>query len=246
MGAGAGIPGISDIIQVTNEGIGKLVGAVELIKGHKQQKQDEAELSKLSRPFMQIQDEYIQNRNLAAGQAQQGIPQSTLDYVTNKNDQGLSTAIDYLKQAGGSPNDIAKLFSTYSNSVNATGAQDAAMHSKNIEYFMSANKDLAGQKTNQFVVNELQPYEEKLKQITQNIAADKQNQVNGVNAIIGSGTATATTLSNAGLNNGNSGGGDFYSKLFSTPSNSDVPFKVTGAPAWLGNYQDPYLTERPN
>jgi hypothetical protein len=100
--------------------------------------------------------------------------------------------------AGGSPNDIARIFSGYNDSIKSLGVGDAEQHLNNIKYFNQVNKDLAGQKTTQWGVNEYKPYQNKLKELTERIAADKINKNNAINDVIGG-------ISNAGVSSSNQG-----------------------------------------
>lgn len=173
--------------------VGQYIGAV------RDKKKAEEEKSRLKTPFYKIQDEYFQNRNLAAEMAQGGLPQATKDYLTEQTDRGLGTAISGIAQTGGSPNDFSKLFDSYRNSINQTAAQDAQLQLQNIQYYMGANKDLAGQKTTQWTLNEYQPYQNKLKEITERIAAAKMNKSNAIQGAIGSISNLGTAVSNDNL-----------------------------------------------
>lgn len=158
-------------------------------------------LSQLKQPFYRVQDQYFQNRNEAGQLATEGLPSAAKDYMTTEASRGLGTGIGAIQEQGGSPNDISKLFEGYDRSINRIGAEDAQAQIDNIRYFMNVNKDLAGQKTTQFLVNELQPYEEKVKQYTQNIGNAKQNLAGHANSAIGAGSALATSFENQDLLN---------------------------------------------
>lgn len=157
------------------------------------------ELSNLKPSFYKIQDEYNQNRNLSASMAGQGLPTATRDYQTAENQKGFGSGVSAIEQAGGSPSDIAKLYSGFTNSVNQTGAEDANLQFKNMQYFMKANQDLAGQKTIQWDVNEYNPYQNKLKEITQRIGASQINQNNALNEGVSSIGSLGTSLANRDL-----------------------------------------------
>lgn len=208
---------LGDVLNIGSDVLGIGEGVAQFVTGLKKEKQDDLELSQLKRPFYKIQDEYVQNRNLAANSAETGLPSATKKYLTSENQKGLSASFATLMQGGGSPNDIAKLFNTYSSSLNQTAAQDAAAHLENIQYFMSANKDLAGQKNIQFGINELQPYENKLKELTERKAADETTKWGGIGTAIGSTGAAGTSLSNA----------DLYKMLFGTGNPSGTTGKVS-------------------
>jgi hypothetical protein len=197
MPLGGGLTVASSVAGIAS-GIGQYIG------GEREVSKAREGLSKLKTPFYKIQDEYFQNKNIAANQAQGGLPGATKDYVTNERNRGFGAAISGLNQTGGDPNAYADLFDSFNNSINKTAAQDAATQMENIKYFTEANKDLAGQKTTQWSLNEYQQYQNKLKELTERMAAGKQNKAGGIQTAIGSLGATGTSLQN----------NDLMSKLF--------------------------------
>lgn len=180
------------------KGVGSFFGA----KSDEQKAQDE--LRKLKDPFYKIQNEYIQNRDIAGNLASGGLPESTKNYVTQEAQRGLGTSLSALGQNGGGVNDVARLNDVYMNSIDKVAAEDAQAKLGNIQNFFNQNKEVAGQKTIQWTLNEYRPFERKLKEITQRIGAAKQNQNTGLNTAISSVGAAGTALSN----------NDLMSKLF--------------------------------
>jgi len=176
---------------------GLVKGTFDYFKERKAQKKAEEELSRLKQPFYKVQDEYSQNRNIAANNI--GMADETKNYYTTEAQRGLGAGISAINQGGGSPNDVAGLFSAYDNSINKTAAQDAQMRVSGIQNFMQANKDLAGQKTMKWSLDEYQPWQRKLKEITERIASSKVNQSNSIGTAIGSAGAAGTALSNNDL-----------------------------------------------
>ena len=175
------------------------VNVARFFSANAAQKRNERELANLKQPFYKIQNEYLQNMDLAANQATTGLPDSTKNYLTTEAQRGMGTGIGALNQVGGNPNDVNRLFSTFENSIDKTAAQDAQARIANIQNFMNVNKELAGQKNMAWTLNEYRPYENKLKQLTNNIAAEKQNKNNAINGAIGSVSAFATGQQNADL-----------------------------------------------
>lgn len=178
-------------------GIG--LGVYKTVKANSAAKKAKEEQDKLKFPFYKIQDEYYQNRNLEASRAGQGLPTATMDYITNQNQRGLGSGISAIQQGGGDVNDIAKLSSVFANSVNQTGAEDAQQQVKNLAYFMNENATLAGQKNIRFGLNEKQPYDQKLKNLTEVIGAEKQNMNNGLYETASGIGALGTQFSNHDL-----------------------------------------------
>lgn len=179
--------------------VGGLVNlGMSAINAH-QLKKDKEELEKLSPAFFKIQNEYKQNYNQAAEDAQSGLTQEAKDYFTGEAARGFGSGVSGVLSSGGGPNDIANLFDKYTRSIKSVGVEDSVKKLENIRYFMNTAKDLAGQKTIQWGVNEYQPYQNKLKELTQRIAADKQNIWSGIQGAIGAGQAAETSMMNKGL-----------------------------------------------
>lgn len=197
---------------------GVVAGGAQFFDSLGKEKKAKAELAALTPAYYKIQDEYFQNKNISQNLAQGGIPNATKDYVTNESQRGLGSSLSAILQAGGSPNDVSGLLDTYDRSIERVGAQDAEQRLQNIQYYMNANKDLAGQKNTQWTINEYQPYQNKLKELTERRAAAEQNKWGGIGTALGSVTAAGTSMSNEGL----------LKKLFAGPGATPAtdPFDV--------------------
>lgn len=195
---GSIVPGVGTLI---GAGAGAVLGTVQALSNAAKERRDKAALENMKTPFYKIQNEYYQNRNMAGINAETGLPSATKDYITSEAQKGLGAGISGTLQSGGNPNDISKLLSQYNKNIDATGAQDAENHIKNIQYFQEANRALAAQKNIQFGFNKAQPYQRKLGQLTQNISNEQVNENNGLSTAIGSISAGATGMSNNALLN---------------------------------------------
>lgn len=217
---------------IAGAAIGLVEGGVKLYSALHNEKKDKAALANLKQPFYNVQNEFYQNKNIAAQQAQTGLTSTAKNYLTNENEKGLGAGVQAILSSGGSGADISKLLSTYTNSTFNAAAQDSEAQQKNIQYFMDINKELAGQKITQWSLNEYQPYENKLKQLTENIATDKANANNAFDTAMGSFSAAGTALSNKGLLKSQAGVNNsqaaMYQRLF---SNMSEPY--TSAPVDL-------------
>lgn len=211
---------------------GVVLGGAEFFDSLSKEKKAKAEEAKLKQPFLQVQDEYFQNRNAAAGLASTGTPSDQKNAADIERRRGLGTGISALVSSGASPNDISSLLSVYGNSVNSSAAADAQTRVDNIRYFMGVNKDLAGQKTNSFVVNELQPYERKLKELKEREATAEANKWTGVKTALGSASSFGTGQSNASLlKKGTTGSRGGQSSLHDTIFGQDDPFSSNSGSA---------------
>lgn len=214
-------------IQVGSAALNGIKGIATLFGAKSDEEKAREELSRLETPFYKIQNEYIQNRNIAGNMASSGLPDATKNYYTTEAQRGLGSGLNAVMTAGGDPNDVNRLLDVYNQSINRVGMEDAQTRVGNIQNFFNLNKELAGQKTMQWTLNEYAPYERKLKEITNRIAAAKQNQNTGFNDIIGSTSAAGTAISN----------NDLMNKLFAKKTmnagnqNSDAPNASRGMEA---------------
>ncbi len=216
-----GLEAASPYAAAASAGLGVAEGAYQFFHSLSDERKAKAELEGLSRPFYKVQDEFYQNRNMAAQQAQGGLTSAAKDYYTTQSERGMGAGVQAILASGGSGADISKLFDTFSRSTFNAAAYDSEAQAKNIQYYMDTNKELAGQKITQWSLNELQPYEDKLSQLTQRISADEQNKYGGLNTAIGSLTAAGTSMSNAGLMKSQAGA---YDRMF-----SGEPYSQTGS-----------------
>ena len=181
--------------------LGVLTGGAQAISSAIGLKKDRKELDRLKQPFYKVQDEYYRNNNQAAELASGGITQGAKDFYSDMAGRGLGAGISGVLQAGGSPNDISKIFDSYNTSIRKLGVDDAEAQINNIKYYHQTNRDLAGQKTQQWAINEYQPYQNKLKDLTERVAANKANIWKGIQGVVGSAQAGVTSMQNESLLN---------------------------------------------
>lgn len=209
-----------------------IVNAGQSILSGSQLEKDKAELARLEQPFYKIQDEYYGNVNQAAELAQGGLTQQSKDFYSDMASRGLGSSLSALTSLGGNPNAVASVFDAYNTGIRQLGAEDSERQIANIKYFQNTAKDLAGQKTTQWAINELKPYENKLKELTQRIAADKNNIWNGIQGVIGAGQAAVTASQNE----------DLINNLFKESTTTGVPGTNAGVAGAVTNLlSDPFL-----
>ena len=188
--------------------IGAAAGIGKSIFGGKELKKTKEELAALNMPEYQIENEYYTNERLSAALAQQGLTQQAKDYYTSQADRGLGAGISAVTRTGGSPNMVSDLLDNYNQGIQQIAVTDAEKQTGNIQKYMDTAKTLAGQKTMQWAINEYQPYQNKLKELTQRRAAAYQNLFGGIGDVASSLSGLGTGLSNTGLGtNGNGGAG---------------------------------------
>lgn len=195
-------------------------GLYKTIKSSHDEKKAEQAEARLQKPYYNIQDEYYKNQQLAGGLATQGYTTSAKNYLTEESERGLGSGIDAIEATGGSANDISKLYGVYQNSIRNNAAGDAQQQIENIKTLMSANKDIAGQKTTKWSLDQDRQYQTQLKQYRQQEAINNQNKWNGISETAGAIGAAGTAFSNSSLLN--PGGGS------PTPQNpqSTTPVQV--------------------
>jgi len=190
------------------------VGIYKSVKSAKQEKDAKRQAALLNQPKYQIQPEYSQNKNIAAGLAGQGFTSSAKDYLTTENQRGLSTGIGAIESLGGGASDISKLYGAYSRSVSNTAAKDSEVQLQNIQNFMQANKEYAGQKNMAWSLNDDRTYQNKMKELKMAQQIADQNKWEGINSTVSSISALGTSMSNANLLKGTN-------RIAGTPRGSD-------------------------
>jgi hypothetical protein len=144
------------------------------------------------RPFYSIPSEDLINRNIAGSMAEQGLSSAEKQYAGEQRERGLATSTHALSETGAGVNQFGELNQVFSDSLKSQSALDAQEHKQNIDFFTKANSEISAQKGIQFGINELQPYESKLKEIQDRRTAAQTNENNAVNEGIGSASAIAT------------------------------------------------------
>ena len=175
------------------------VGLVQTGIGLVQSSKARRELEGLEQPFYKIQNELFQNRNLAANQAQMGVPQATMDYMTGETQRGLGTSVSALRQTGGSANNVADLFAQYQRGIQQNAAMDAQQRVANLGSFLKENQEIAGQKTMQWTINEFQPFQNKTAMLQNQIAQGNQMMGAGISGALGGAAAYGTATQNQDL-----------------------------------------------
>jgi len=173
------------------------------LKSKSQDKQASAEGNALHRPDYRIPDEYFQNKNILAEQATGGLSAGEKQYAGEQRERALGSSLKAIGQAGGGPNDFSGLNEVFNDSLRNQSALDAQTHLQNIQMFTNANKDLAGQKATKYGINELQPYESKLKEIQDRRIAAQTNANNATDEALGYAGAAGTALTSRPPSGGN-------------------------------------------
>lgn len=156
----------------------------------------------MKRPFYSVPTEDLINRNIAEGQAQQGLSSAEKQYAGEQRERGLATSGHAISETGAGVNQFGELNQVFADSLKSQSALDAQEHKQNIDFFTKANSEVAAQKGIQWGVNELQPYESKLKEIQDRRIAAKTNENNAINEGLGSMGALSTSLNSVNKTSG--------------------------------------------
>lgn len=148
------------------------------------------------RPTFDIQKEYFDNQSLAQSMAQGGLTDKALDYYTTESRRGFTAGTDTSLQVGGSVNSINSLFDNYQRGLQEVAMKDSQLQTENMKYLIDRNKDLAGQKTQKWVLNEYEPY----KDTAQAVAAMRAGGAKNINTGLSTAAGVGASLYTANLN----------------------------------------------
>lgn len=164
-------------------GVSLLSNGIKAISGWNQLK-DAREIAKNAvRPQYNIEDEYYDNVDIAGNLAQSGLTQESKDFYSTQADRGLSSSLDALMATGGGINSVSKAYDTYLQGNNRIASEDADRRIANIKNLMDQKSILAGQKTQQWAINEYEPYKDKMRAATQGAESGRQNIFNGISGV---------------------------------------------------------------
>ena len=213
-------------VSVSVAGISAGVSLYKGIKAHSADEKAAKEGAAMKRPFYSIPTEDIINRNVWGEQAQQGLSSAEKQYAGEQRERGLATSANALSETGAGVNQFGELNQVFADSLKSQSALDAQEHKANIDMFTKANSEISAQKGIQFGINELQPYESKVKEIQDRRIAAKTNENNAVDEGIGSLSAAATGINSYMKTNPGTTKQPDYSKM--TPYNRTFGLENTG------------------
>lgn len=157
------------------------------------------ELESLESPFYKIQEELLQNRDIAAQQAQLGVPQAIEDYMTTETQRGFGSSIMASNNQRLGANSVAELFDRYQRGVQANAAQQAQMVASQIGRFLDTNSTVAGQKVMQWTINEFNPFQNKVRNLQARIGQNNATMGSGISDLLSAGSTYAVGQQNNAL-----------------------------------------------
>lgn len=237
--------------------LGAVSGGIKIWNGIKQKKAGDRLAAGNRRPRYSIPLEYYNNQSLMENQAQSGLGAPSLDYNRRMNDRGLSAGLDATLQAGGSVNNLAKLYDTYDVNNARTASEDSQLRTQHIAGLIDANKDLAGQRSQEWALNEYEPYKDTAREASALKGAGDTNFSSGISGVgsalssfgtahnydqlldTGGGTPRGANITgvNTPMNiDGTSPALNTQTNLFGTPGGQDVMRQMSN-----GNPNSPYM-----
>lgn len=179
--------------------IGGVGAASKIVTGFGQQAKANKMEERNKRPAFNVEQEYFDNRDLSASQAQHGLSEDALNYQRTSSERGLSASIGAALETGGGINSLTDLNDSYNRSVLQTAATDSELKNDRIKSFIDNNTTLAGQKTQKWVIDKYEPYKDTAKAIAQMRGAGQQNVQTGIGELTGVAASYATAHNNDDL-----------------------------------------------
>ena len=206
-------------------------GLLGLFSGLSQKKKAKDALAGLQYPTEQMPSEIVENQNIARRDAATGLPSeqyaNAMKNIQRQQLAALRGAND--RRAGGGL--IGGIQAGTNDALLNLDAEDARMKLDNQGKLIAANNTAAGWKSKLFDSNVRDKYIRDYNYAMGLKGAGNENQTSGFDKI-GAGIGY-------GLDNGWFSGGGNSNGL-------TQPFKVGAPPSWVSNYEDPYLSQRPD
>lgn len=175
-------------------------GIAKSIFGASDKNRAAAEMAALKPVDYIIQDEYYDNRNLAASELASGLPSATKDYYTTEAQRGLGSSLGVLTQTGGVDANITNsLLDSYNRNIQSVAVAEANKRVNDIKDYIAQNSKLAAQKTMKWAIEDYQPYQRKLKQLYQRQQIGEANMWGGIGDAITGASAYETSKVNEDL-----------------------------------------------
>lgn len=114
---------------------------VGVVKGAQAKKAQKAALAK--RTAYQTPKELIEVINAQKAMADQGLPEQTLNYLTNQNDRAFNTSLGTLQRLGGDANSAAALFDQSIQNSFKIGSENTLFNMQSFSKFIDGGKYLA-------------------------------------------------------------------------------------------------------
>lgn len=148
------------------------------------------------RPSYNIQQQYYDNQNLAASQAQTGLSDAERNYYNTNAERGLSSGIGAALQTGQGPNAVGGLYDSFLRGQGAIANTSDQLKTQKLATLMQANNALADQETQKWALDKYEPFKDEAEAIAGQKTAGQQQVNDGLNTVAGAVSNYAGGLTN--------------------------------------------------
>lgn len=170
------------------------LGLYKTLKGNSEVKDAQRRAKLNIRPTYDIQQQYYDNQNLAASQAQTGLSDAERNYYNTNAERGLSSGIGAALQTGQGPNAVGGLYDSFLRGQGAIANTSDQLKTQKLATLMQANNALADQETQKWALDKYEPFKDEAKAIAGQKTAGQQQTNDGLNTIAGSVSSLAGGL----------------------------------------------------
>lgn len=135
------------------------------------------------RPDYPIQQQYYDNQNLAASQAQSGLSDAERNYYNTNAQRGFSSGIAAGLQTGQGPNAVGSLYDSFLRGQGAIANTSDQLKTQKLQTLMGANTALADQETQKWALDKYEPFKDEARAISGQKTAGQQQVNDGLNTI---------------------------------------------------------------
>lgn len=172
------------------------LGIYKTIKGNSQIA-DARRRAKLNiRPDYPIAQQYYDNQNLAASQAQTGLSDAERNYYNTNSQRGFSTGLGAALQTGQGPNAAGSLYDSFLRGQGQIANTSDQLRTQKLATLMQANNALADQETQKWALDKYEPFKDEAKAISGQKTAGQQQVNDGLNTIAGAVSSYAGAKTN--------------------------------------------------
>lgn len=143
-------------------------------------------------PYFKIPQEWYDDDNVAAGQAEHGLNEQALKYYSDMSGRGLSSGLGTILQAGGNPNTVSQLYDQYDTGNRKVAEEDAQLKDQHIGTFLQANANLGNEEEKRWTLNDYKPWLDRVAADNKKLGAADQNIDSGLNDLANEGVAVGT------------------------------------------------------
>lgn len=172
------------------------LGLYKTLKGNSEVKDAQRRAKLNIRPTYDIQQQYYDNQNLAASQAQTGLSDAERNYYNTNAERGLSSGIGAALQTGQGPNAVGGLYDSFLRGQGAIANTSDQLKTQKLATLMQANNALADQETQKWALDKYEPFKDEAKAIAGQKTAGQQQVNDGLNTVAGAVSSYAGAKTN--------------------------------------------------